>query len=184
MRKASSTIRAMWTEEFSRFRGYAYKTVEGILAGYRNPLFPSSDTIEDIADDALLKAYETTTRNAHRIAQGVDPETRRKIFLGYLRNACRNAVRKHCNRSRPNLTAEPIAQTREEPDEPEGAEALLQTLPRTIRRTAELLSQGRSKCEIARALDIDRTTVFRHCQKLRELLGFALFCYRLESCLS
>lgn len=182
MRDSNDRIREMWAGEFGRIRAYAFRTVQGILAGDQtNPIFPSSDTIEEIASDGIAEAYQTTMAKSQSIADGNDSPTQRKVFLAFVRNACRNAIRKYRRRHCPNLEQDPIDQTTEETD---GAGELLSSLPRNVRKTAELFAEGKSQAEIAETLAVDRTTIYRRQQKLRELLGYRMFCRWVESALT
>jgi DNA-directed RNA polymerase specialized sigma24 family protein len=182
MRSAEATIRGMWAKEFGRIRSYSFRATQGILAGHkRNPLFLSTDALEEISADGIAEAFETTTKNAQRIMAWRDPAKRRKVLLAYIRNGCRNAIRKYRALRCPNLESDPIGQTTEEP---EGFAELLLTLPPVYRKTAELLAQGKTQSETAEALGVDRSTVYRHQERLRELLGFDLFVRWMQHCLT
>jgi DNA-directed RNA polymerase specialized sigma24 family protein len=180
MRNAEENIREMWAQEFSRIRAYAYRATQGILAGHKkNPLFLSSDALEEISADGIAEAYETTTRNAERIMAWSNLAKRRKVLLAFIRNGCRNAIKKFRALRCPNLESDPIGQTTEEP---EGFAELLLTLPPVYRKTAELFSQGKTQAETAEALGVDRCTVYRHQQQIRRIIGFDLFCRWTQRC--
>ncbi len=174
MRNAVENVRELWAEEFKAIRAYAYRATQGILAGHkRNPLFPSSDTIEEISADGIAESFETTTKNADRIMAWRDLQKRRKVLLGFIRNGCRNSIKKYRASHCPNLQSDPIDQTEETPD---GFEELVLSLPPVFRKTAELFALGKTQSKIAELLGVDRCTVFRHQERIRELLGFDLFC--------
>ena len=179
MRKsAEDRLRELWVEEWKAIRAYAYRATQGILAGHKkNPLFPPADTIEEISADGIAEAYETSTKNAHRIMAWADPQKRRKVLLGFIRNGCRNAIKKFRRSQCPNLESDPIIQTAENP---EGFEELVLGLPPVYRKTAELFALGKTVSETAELLGIDRSTVYRHRTKLGEILGFNLFCRWLQ----
>jgi DNA-directed RNA polymerase specialized sigma24 family protein len=180
MRNAEENIREMWSEEFKAIRAYAYRATQGILAGHKkNPLFLSSDALEEISADGIAEAYETSTKNADRIMAWRDPAKRRKVLLGFIRNGCRNAIKKYRTSQCPNLESDPIGQTAENPD---GFEELVLSLPPVFRKTAELFSQGKTQSEVAESLGVDRSTVYRHQQQIRRIIGFDLFCRFMQRC--
>lgn len=178
MRSAVENVRALWAKGFIKIRAYAYRATQGILAGHKtNPLFPPSDVIEEISADGIAEAFETTTKNAQRITAWRDPEKRRKVLLGFIRNGCRNAIKKYRASHCPNLQSDPVGQAEETPD---GFEELILSLPPVFRKTAELFAEGKTQAEIAEILGVDRSTIYRHQQQIRRIIGFDLFCRFLQ----
>ena len=178
MRNAEENVRELWVEEWRAIRAYAYRATQGILAGHKkNPLFPPADMIEEISADGIAEAYETTKRKADRIMAWKDPKKRRKVLLGFIRNGCRNAIKKYRRSQCPNLESDPISQTAVNP---EGFEEMILSLPPVYRQTAELFALGKTQAEIAEKLGVDRSTIYRHQQKIRQTLGFTLFCRWLQ----
>jgi hypothetical protein len=150
-----------------------------LLDTRKNPLFPGVDTIEEIAADGIAEAYETTTRNADRIMAWSDPKKRRKVLMAFIRNGCRNAIKKFRMAQCPNLESEPIGQTAMNSD---GIEELVLSIPPVFRETAEMFAQGKTQAEIAEKLGVDRSTLYRHQLRLRRILGFELFCRWMQRC--
>lgn len=110
-----------------------------------------------------------------------DPAKRRKVLLAFIRNGCRNSIKRfrasHC----PNLQSDPIDQTEETSD---GFEELVLSLPPVYRKTAELFAEGKTQSEVSEILGVDRSTVYRHQERLREILGFDLFVRWMQRCLT
>lgn len=178
-------VRKLWTENFHVIRAYAYRTTEGILAGHnKNPLYLDSDKIEDIADDAIPSAWETTLNKADQIAelQDPDPEKQKKRQLGFVLRIVRNCVRHAIRRYRIQLAELTGTEWDKTPDpQTERIEAILESLPSRTRETAEAFSLGLTPSQVAARLGMSEMTVYRHREALIPKLGYLHFCRELES---
>ena len=170
--KAETTLRELWTAEFRAILAYSYRTVQRILAGGPNPVFPPFSTLEELSADGVAEAFSTSLRNAERIMKWEDPQIRRKVLLAFVRNGCRHAIAAYRKRRCYRLDSD-IPQPEE--NLTEGFEELILSLPPVLRATAELLAQGKTYTETAELLGVDRTTVFRHRKRIGQLIGAELF---------
>ena len=180
MQSAEENVRELWVKEWRAIRAYAYRTTQKILAGHkRNPLFPPADMIEEISADGIAEAYETSLKHAERITAWRDEEKRRKRLLGFVRNGCRHAIANYRKSRCPQLRTD-IEQR--EDHQAEGFEELILSLPPQLRPTAELLAKGMTQTETAEALGVNRKTIQRYQKRIRETIGFDLFCRWLSRC--
>lgn len=180
MTSAEQNVRELWIQEWKAIRAYAYRATQGILAGHKKtPLFPPSDTIEEISAEGIAEAYQTSTENAERITAWEDEKKRRRVLLRFLRNGIRHAIAKYrLERARFSL----IEGDHPSQEPAEDCAELILSLPPQLRKTAELLSQGKNPTEIAEETGLARRTIYRHQTAIGKKLGFDLFCRWVSRC--
>lgn len=177
MTEQEQEIRRRWADIHDGMRGYAYRACQGMLAGHRdNPLFPPSDTLEEISAEGIAEAYRTTLDKAEQILAWPEERQQRTAIIRHVRNGCRHAVATY-RRDRARYSSLASEYDQPAPPEPDDdCHELLISLPQRLRRTAELLSQGKNPTEVARIAGINKSTVYRHAERIGQVLGADFFC--------